>query len=269
MKYFLRIVGAEAFKQHKNYFHSKTIYISLFIWPILSFLTSYYGFLVFDFGDVQVEYLTADNILLYLLLGYMCLSFFVSLVQSAWRFSFERTSGTMELVFLSPANRFAVILGNTVSSLFESVVVMVAFSIIVFLLHREQLQVMLLPAILVLLMLSLLGILWGVFLNALFLYSRDSDFWFTILEGPMETFSGVKVPVALFPTWAKIVAGIFPLTYILDGVRSTFLAGSSLKDLTLFFAKTILVALILFMGALIVLQCVEKHVRKTGNLTKF
>lgn len=269
MYYFFRIVGAEALKQHKNYFYNKSIYISLFIWPILSFLTTYYGFRVFDFREVQVDYLTPDNILLYLLLGYMCLNFFVSLVQSAWKFSFERTSGTMELVFLSPANRFAVILGNTISSLFESVIVMVLFSVIVFILHREQLQVLLLPAILVILILNLLGILWGVFLNALFLYSRDSDFWFTILEGPMETFSGVKVPVSLFPTWVKAVASIFPLTYVLDGVRSTFLAGSTVGELTFFFLKSILVALILFIGALIVLQCVEKHVRRTGNLTKF
>jgi len=269
MKYYLRVIAAEAFKQHRNYFHSKSIYISLFIWPVLSFLTSYFGFLVFDFGDVRVDYLTADNLIIYLMLGYMCLSFFVSLVQSAWMFSMERSSGTLELVFLSPANRMAVILGNTISSLFESVVVMVVFACLVTFLHRNQLKVLLVPAILVILILNVLGILWGMFLNALFLYSRDCNFWFTILEDPMETFAGVKVPVSLFPTWAKVVAGIFPLTYVLEAVRSTFLAGSTVSQLSLFFLKSTLVASVLFFGALIMLKCVERHVRRTGNLTKF
>ena len=33
---------------------------------------------------------------------------------------------------------------------------------------------------------------WGAFMNACFLYSRDSDFLFTVLEEPMEIFAGVN-----------------------------------------------------------------------------
>lgn len=269
MRNFIRIVFAEAAKQHRNYFHSKTIYISLFVWPFLNFVTAYFGYMAFDFDEVGVSYITKENILIYILLGYMCLNFFTSLVQSAWIFSNERTSGTLELVFLSPANRFAVILGNAISSLFESVVVMVIFAGLIFAVLRNQMHMFILPVLIVVIFLCLIAVLWGVFLNALFLYSRDSGFLFTILESPMEIFAGVKVPVALFPAWAKVISAIFPLTYVMEAIRSAVLNGTTLGELWGFVGRCLIITSVLLATSMVVLKCVENHVRRTGNLNKF
>lgn len=269
MKTFLKVVWGEACKQHRNYFHNKTIYISLFVWPFLSFLTAYYGYLPFEIEVAEIGYINADNILIYLLLGYMCMSFFRSLVQSAWNFSYERQSGTLEYIYLSPGNRFGVLLGNALSSVFESVIVMVVFGVSIMFLHREVLRMQLWTCLVVFLLMTLMAIGWGVFLNACFLFSRDTDFLFTILEEPMEIFSGVKVPTVLFPGWAKVISMIFPLTYALEAVRETVLNQATFSDLSGFFAVSAVILVLLFGSTLITIQIVEKHMRATGNATLF
>ena len=269
MRAFYKTLMAEIVKQHKNYFHSKTIYISLFIWPILSFITAYYSFKSFDLSESRVVYITPSNVIVYLLLGYMCMSFFRSLVQSAWRFSYERISGTLELIFLSPGSRIAVLLGNAVSSLFESVFVMVVFTISLLTIKSDAVDINRVSCAAVLLLTILMAVIWGMFLNSLFLFSRDTNFLYSVLEEPMEIFSGVKVPTSLFPVWAKVISVIFPLTYAIEAVRRVMLQGSPLYEVRNFFVTGILIIAILFIAVIVILNRVEKHVRRTGNITLF
>lgn len=269
MKQFIKVVIAEAVKQHRNYFHSKLIYISLFVWPFLSLITTFYGFKAFDLTACNIPYINAENMLVYLVLGYMCMSFFRSLVQSAWQFSFERMSGTLELIYLSPASRQGVLIGNAISSVFESVVMMVIFSVATMIYKREVLQMKVLPCIVIFGIVAIMAVLWGILLNALFLFSRDTDILFTILEEPMEIFAGVKVPTAVFPVWAKCISVIFPLTYAIDAVRRVVLQGSTLGQLQDFLVRSIIIILILYIATLWVIWQVEKHSRKTGNFTLF
>lgn len=269
MKEFFKVVKAECKKQHLNYFHSKMIYVSLFIWPILSFIASYYSFKPFKIINSKIPYLTEENIIIYLLLGYMTMSLFRSLVQSAWNFSFERISGTLELIYLSPASRQAVIIGNAISSLFESVVVMVCFSIGVIMFKKEVLNINYLALIVVLLITLIMAVLWGMLLNSLFLFSRDSGFLFTILEEPMEIFSGVKVPVAVFPFWAKIISVVFPLTYAIEAIRNVILNGSTNVYLGKFIIIGFSIIIVEYLASILIINVVEKHSRKTGNFTYF
>lgn len=269
MKPFVKSLTAEMMKQHKNYFHSRMIYVSLFVWPFLSFITTYYSFKVFDIEKSKISYITAENMVVYLLLGYMCMSFFRSLVQSAWNFSFERISGTLELIYLSPVNRAAVLLGNAISSLFESIFVMSVFSILVLIMKAGVLFIKILPCIAVFLIVTAMAVVWGMFLNSLFLFSRDSDFLFTILEEPMEIFSGVKVPTVLFPVWAKAISVFFPLTYAIEAVRRVILTGSSLYEIKEFVIIGIVIIVILITLISAMIKIVERHMRITGNITLF
>ena len=269
MKRFIKTVAAEVVKQHKNYFHSKLIYISLFVWPFLSLVTTFYGLKAFDLSNCHVKYINAENMVVYLVLGYMCMIFFRSLVQSAWNFSFERLSGTLELIYLSPASRQGVLIGNAISSVFESVIVMAVFGVATMIYKHDVLRMQLLPCSVIFVLVAIMAVLWGVFLNALFLFSRDTDFLFTILEEPMEIFSGVKVPTSVFPLWAKGVSVIFPLTYAIEAVRKVVLQGSALGQLQDFIVRSILIIVILYSATLWIIGRVEKHSRKTGNLTLF
>lgn len=269
MNEFLKVLKAEAKKQHLNYFYSKIIYISLFIWPLLNFIATYYSFKPFKIENSNIAYLNEENMVIFILLGYMTMSLFRSLVQSAWNFSFERISGTLELIYLSPASRQGVILGNALSSLFESIVCMMSFSIGVLIFKREVLNINYLALIIVFIITVIMAILWGMLLNSLFLFSRDSSFLFTILEENMEIFSGVKVPTTLFPLWAKGISLIFPLTYAIEAVRRVILNGSTIYAIKGFIFIGLFIIVILYLLSVLIIQIVEKHSRKTGNFTYF
>jgi ABC-2 type transport system permease protein len=197
------------------------------------------------------------------------MSFFRSLVQSAWRFSFERYNGTLELIYLSPSNRVAVLLGNAVSSVFESVILIVVFTAAILVIKSNVLYVQIIPCLVVFLLVTGMAVVWGIFLNSLFLFSRDSGFLYTILEEPMEIFSGVKVPTMLFPLWAKGIAAVFPLTYAIEAVRRVMLLGSSLYDIRGFLFIGSIIIVILILAILFILKLVERHIRSTGNMALF
>lgn len=110
---------------------------------------------------------------------------------------------------------------------------------------------------------------WGAFMNACFLYSRDSDFLFTVLEEPMEIFAGVKIPVNIFPQWARLISCIFPLTYALEALRQVTLNAAGIGDMKKVFIISIIIILVLFSATLITIYVVERHMRKTGNFILF
>lgn len=270
-RYFIRVVKAEALKQHKNYFHSKLIYFSMLIWPVLTFISAYYTYKPFklDIGVEAVPYLNEKNLITFILVGYIAHMFFKSLVQSAWGFSSERTYGTLELIYLSPANRMAFILGNAVSSLFESVWLFIVFSCCMMLFYGD----IVFPGT----MLSLVGVvsivipsvMWGGLLNSLFMFSRDTRILFTILEEPMELFGGVKIPINIFPIWAKSISYIFPLTYSIEILRRIFLKGDSLKEILPIFAVMLFISFIMGISTVVLLKTGERYAKRTGNMALF
>ena len=269
MNYFFKVLKAEMRKQHKNYFHSKIIYVSLFLWPVLTFISAYYNFKPFDLNNISIDYLNEGNLIVFVLIGYTCLLFFHSLIQSAWRFSFERISGTLELIYLSPGNRLSFIMGNAATSLLEGVWLYVVFTSFILLAKANDLKINGPAAFVSMLLIVVLALLWGMLLNALFLFSRDSGFLFTILQDPMELFSGVKIPTILFPQWAKIISYFFPLTYSAELLRRAILNGESLQHMKGLVIISIIAAIIMAITTIIALKCGEQHAKKTGNMALF
>lgn len=104
---------------------------------------------------------------------------------------------------------------------------------------------------------------------SIFLFSRDSGFLFTILEESMEIFSGVKVPISVFPMWVKIISLVFPLTYAIEAVRKVAVNGSPLGEMTNFTIVGLSIITLLYIAYIKIIKVVEKHSRKTGNFTCF
>lgn len=271
MSYFIKVLKAEMEKQHKNYFFSKSIYVSLFIWPLLTFITAYYSYKPFRLDKIvgELSYINEKNLIIFVLIGYMCLMFFRCFVQSAWRFSMERIFGTLEYVYMTPANRLAFIMGNAVSSLLESIWLFVVFTMGVFSLNAAAYKVSIISAIIGIILLIVLSMLWGMLLNALFLFSRDSNFLYTVLEEPMEIFAGIKVPTAVFPIGAKAVSAVFPLTYIAEMMRRIFIRGDGILQIKGFVFISILIGFIMLSATVICLKLGEQYAKKTGNMALF
>lgn len=271
MRYFVKVLRAEMKKQHKNRYFGKSIYVSLFIWPLLTFTTAYYSYKPFPLGKIAggLGYVNEGNLIIFVLMGYMCLIFFRCFVQSAWFFSMERTYGTLELVYISPANRLAFIMGNAVASLFESIWLFMVFALGVFFLNSSGFKVNIVCAMIGIMLLIVLSVLWGMLLNALFLFSRDSAFLFTVLEEPMEIFAGIKVPITVFPFWAKAISAVFPLTYIAEMLRRIFIRGDGLLQIKGFIFVSILIGFIMLSVTILCLKLGEQYAKRTGNMALF
>ncbi|NOW07504.1 ABC transporter permease [Clostridium beijerinckii] len=267
MKYLFQIIKAEILKQHRNKFNSITSYFSLLVWPIILFFNTYYSYMPFNLSQSGwKEFDSRSSIFLFLiigLLGYLC---FWALVQSAWEMSNERQNGTLEIIFLTPVNRLALIYGRALGSLFESIWAFCIFSIIIVVYGSgiPTKNLIYVPITFVILIIS--ATVWGGLMNVIFLFSRDASIIFNIFDEPMSLFSGVRIPSSSFPMWAKIISAFFPLTHALVIVRSLLIHG------TLIYSLGELVALLLSLTILIIftiilLKKAENNARKTSNFT--
>jgi len=266
--YFLIVVKSNFEMQYKNYFHSKFIYLSLLVWPIISFANSYYSYFPF-IKDSSLKKLGLNNtndLLVFMFIGFMAMIFFGNLVQACWQFSYlMRASATLELLYMSPANRFAVLLGNALGSLFGSVWSLVVLSIVLLITYSDHLKFNFLSFAFSIGLLFVVAIAWGIFLNSLFLITRDNGFLYTILESPMEIFSGVKLPFNLMPMWAQLVGYLFPLTYIISVMRLSIIYNALPSDLMGRWLICLAISIILVIGSHLFIRLGEKHVKKNGS----
>ncbi|MGE5702733.1 MAG: ABC transporter permease [Clostridia bacterium] len=271
MSEWLSLLWAEIKKEHRNSFHSNLIYFSLLIWPVIMFVTAYYSFLPFSLGSSSplARFIDPDQLVLFLLTGYLGYIFFWCLVQSAWRMSFERQGGTMEMIFIAPVNRLAFIYGRAISSLAEGVWLFLCFVLLaVFFIGGLNINSWWsIPLAFFILLLS--AVVWGGLLIVLFLFSRDSSFLYTVLDEPMLIFAGVRIPPLAFPFWAKLISLCFPLTYALDLVRQLLLNGAAPGQVMgeLLTLASVLLALVLLTTGLVKLA--ERRMKRTGNMVLY
>jgi len=265
------ILQAEVVKSHQHNFHNKLIYFSLLIWPALLFVTSYYSFKPFNLSSSSQlsKYIDVNQITLFLLTGYLCYIFFWSLVQSAWNMSYERQAGTLELIFLTPVPRLTVMFARAAGNMLEAVWLFTAFTLFVLLATGHAGEIYWWNVPLAFILLSISAIVWGGFLNIVFLFSRDAGILFTIFEEPMQFFSGVRIPVLAFPLWGKIIAFLFPLTYVLDIFRDLVLNGKGLIQLREQYFMLFCVLALLCTASLLLLRKAEKYAKETGNMVLF
>lgn len=271
-KYMLNSIKAEAIKQHKSVYHSSLMYFSMLIWPVLDLLIAYYSYKPFEgsaTSEIIAKWVGEDKIFAFILFGYISFMFFKCFVQSAWRFSYERTSGTLEIIYLTPANRLGIMLGNALASLFESAWMFTVFCFGAIVLFTDLNISNIFMPIIAVLSLVIPSICWGIFMNSLFMFSRDTGIFFTIFQSPMELFGGAKIPFPAFPMWAKLIGGFFPLTWSASVVRKIFMHGAVLTDIRVELLLLSLICVALFILTLFLLRKSEDYARKTGNMALF
>lgn len=270
--YFLRVLLESMRLQHKDYFFKKSIYLSLGIWPIIGFVTTYYSYKPFSRMTLlkKVGLNSEADIYVFLLIGFVAMMCFYTFIQSAWQSSYSlRMSGALELLYLSPANRMAVLLGNSIASLFGSIWIVAIFAIGTLFLFPESLTLSLSRFLLSITLLLLTATSWGVFLHSLFLYSRDSGFLYTIFQDPVQMFTGAKIPFEFMPLWAKAIGYGLPLTYVITILRGLLMNGASLYELRFELALSLLISGLLFFGAHLIARISEKNAKIHGTATLF
>ncbi|QQE77109.1 ABC transporter permease [Alicyclobacillus sp. SO9] len=270
MSQFWQAFKAEVRKQHHDSFGSRAVFFSLLFWPVLGFLSSYYAMKPYRIGKGSVlsHVIPGGNIVLFLLSGFLVFQLFWTVVQSAWTFAQERQMGTLEIIFLTPASKMAFLLGRSAYGLFSGMWMFAAFSTLTFIFIANLAHIA--PGYLLLsILLSLFSALvWGAFLSAISLFSRDSGFVYYAFGEPMNLFGGVRIPPSVFPIWAKGLALLFPVTYSLFLIRSA-INGTITANWWIVMAALLLINAGLIWGTKLLLKRAEQYARKQGNWTMF
>lgn len=266
MNDFIGTIKAEVIKQHKCLHHSKFVYFTSLLWPILIFINAFYMYKPFDLSNMSVEYGVNNEkgIITFLTTGYMTYNVFWAMVQSAWQMSDERRDGTLETTFLTSANRLSIVYGRALGALLESTWMFSIFAIIIIIANNNISVTTIIGLIVIFLLVLTAATIWGGFLNSIFLFSRDASFLFDIFDDPMCLFSGVRIPVESFPFWGKFIASIFPLTYTLKAVREIVNGNFIYGEINIL--KLVASLIIMIIITAIIINKAENNARKNGSL---
>ncbi|MFF1908892.1 ABC transporter permease [Kitasatospora sp. NPDC058218] len=265
-----KVFAAEALKQHRTLFGQPLVLASMLLWPLLQLAATYYTLHPIAAGSTAAARwpLAADpaKLLGFLATGALAWAFFFSLVQSAWNFAFERTTGTLELLFLSPADRLVLMLANGTGALLQNAWLLTCFlGAAAF--GFGSLDVAgpwMYPVVLLALLLP--AVAWGALLNSLMVFSRDSAFVYTVLDDPMWFVAGVRLPVFALPGVLRVLGAALPLTGSLAVVRGALLEGEGLGELAPGLARLAVLCALLLAGAALALRLGEARAQRTGGL---
>lgn len=162
---------------------------------------------------------------------------------SAMGFStiFELQAGVIERLRVTPASRFAILIGPILSGLmmmfvFDAVVVAVGYG---FGFHVHWLGLLVLGVLL-----ALLAGLMAAFSVATALVTKDINSFAAIINGlnlPLLLLAGVLLPISLGPLWMRVIAHFNPLYYLVQASRA--LAVGSFGDSAVWQAFAVLAPL--------------------------
>jgi len=182
----------------------------------------------------------------------------------------EQEHGTAELVFVTPSNKVAWLLGKMFGNLifsFVSFSIVIVAGLLLFGFHTQtppNVPTAMLAVLLTLLSMTALGL---VFAGLCFLAKREEEL--TQVFWPMMTFfCGLAFPIEILPLWAQTIARIIPLTYGVDITRKAILLGVGVSDAAVLTGLGILciqTAVLLPVGAILFAK-LEKTAKKSGTL---
>jgi ABC-2 type transport system permease protein len=178
-----------------------------------------------DAGAVFEQNTGTTNFVAYMLIGS---SVFTIVSLAFWHIAYwlrwEQETGTLEALYLSPTNRIWVVAGTALYSCARSL----ATALLAYLLGSVILGVNPVSGQVGIAMLFILvGVvpLYGLTLlfGALVLKVKEANALINLMQWGVSFLMGVFFPISFFPWFLRILALLFPLTWMTNGVRSSLL----------------------------------------------
>jgi ABC-2 type transport system permease protein len=185
------------------------------------------------------------------------------------QFYWEKETGTLEVYFVAPISRMAILLGMALGGIVNTtlraatifVVGALAFQVPIAL--HEPLT----AALVFFLTIVALYALGMLFASLFMLYGREAWHTANLMQEPVYLFSGSYFPTQYFPFALQLVASLIPLTFGLDGVRRVIIQGQGLADIWINIVALVIFIAILLPLAKFALNFMENLGKKEGRLT--
>lgn len=259
---FVTVLFATAWAEVKR---KRAYAIEIVRWPL--FPVIYFLTLLLTYRTSGQATAGGYNVEGFLLVGAIGIVFWSATIWSGgYAVEIERTEGTINSLFLTPASRAAVIMGYGLGSyavfIVPAVVVLALLGMATGAEFNIQspLAVLLSGAALTFGALAL-----GHALSGGFVLTRRANLWANFLQAPIYLLSGMVVPVSDLPGWLSWFAQIFPISAGMDALRDALLASATVGDVAGPLARLGISSLAVFIVGSLLLRRVENVAKRGGQ----
>jgi len=182
----------------------------------------------------------------------------------------EQEQGTAELVFLTPSNKVAWLMGKMfggqVFAIFGFAIVL-ASEFLLFGYKPQATPDVLAATVAIALSITSMAALGFVLAGVCFFAKREEELS-QVLWPVFTFFCGLAFPVQILPSWGQAIAYLIPLTYGVDATRRALILGLGFMDPVTMWDLLMLIVetVILTPLGLIIYARLEKEARRTGAL---
>lgn len=182
----------------------------------------------------------------------------------------ERWMGTIEVLFLTPANKMVILIASGLSSLIEASWWIFSVFFLGWIIFGVQLQITSWPAVFICLISTMAALVSvGVFFAGFFVLTRAADQLASGLQAPIRFFSGVAFPVSALPQMLQYISYLIPVTYGIVALRKCILLGGDLGGVWVDIAPLWLMSAIFLVLGQITLKILERQAKRKGTLYLF
>lgn len=271
----LRLLGAVARREWLYIVRYPTWIISLFIWPVifpLAYILSARALSGPD-GSGLAVFVARTGVSDYL--GYIVVGTTIWMWQNVtlWNVGYalrnEQVRGTLETNWMSPAWRFAFLLGPSLVHMLSMAIFLSVSALEFGLIFGVRLNGDPLLALLLILLFSpsIYGL--GMAFASLVIAAKEANNFVFLVRGLVMVFCGVTFPISVLPGWMQGVAALLPQTYMMRSFRAAALMNASFQDLLPDILALAGFGVFWLLAGYLLFNRMERHARRTGALGQY
>ena len=181
-----------------------------------------------------------------------------------------QTTGTLEIMLLSPTRLSAILVSSSLWSYVMTTINVIIYLVVgalVFGFNVSNANFLTAFVMLVLSIASFSGI--GILSAAMVLVVKKGDPISWVFGGASSLLAGVFYPISVLPNWLTPLSHVLPLTYALDGMRLAMLRGYSLYQVRLDILVLLGFALVLTPISFWAFRAALRRAKKEGSLIQY
>lgn len=240
--------------------------IEIVRWPLFPLLL--YSSLMLTYSAAGRDRVDGVSPASFLLVGIFGMTLWsVAIWSGGYAIESERYTGTINSLFLTPANRDAVVIGYSLGAITVVVLPAMTAATVLGLIAGAEFQIAQpIAPIITGLALIVAALAMAHLLAGAFVLTRRANMFANFLQAPIYVLSGMVVPIDDLPGILQWFAFVFPVSAGIEALRATLLVGASLGDVSGPLTRLAVAAVLLFAAGHWFLGRVEHAARNAGTL---
>lgn len=271
----LRTIGAVFKKDFTQMIRYPSWFIQLLIWPLifpLLYILSALGMAGPDHSGIDVfqSATGTGNFIGFIVVGTMA---WMWVNTTMWSFGTylreEQTRGTLESNWLCPINKFDLLIGGGLVSVFQAVFICIVSVVEYRFVYGVHFTGNLLEwiAVFIIMMPGVYGL--GAVFASLILWLKEAGAAVNIARGVMMILCGITFPIAVMPEWMRFLAKGIPFTYGINAARQIMVNGEGLARAGYNIAMCAGEGIALLILGWLLFKVIENKVKNSGSLERF